>query len=167
MLRMMLALLLAGALVVAAPASRAEEAGGATAPSRDAFLGIWEGIDPLDGSTVRLVITDVDGGGVLELSQTESFFTYCAALGPRYAQGRGYVGGRGRPVYKRVRVGDTNAVRKVLAAETSFSCVDDRGRPRAPLTGRFDYPLVQGGKVLVIPGVPAGAPDVLLYRTGR
>lgn len=68
MLRMPFALLLAGVSDVAAPAGWADEAGSATSPSRDAFLGIWEGIDPLDGSTVRLMITVVDGGKVLELS---------------------------------------------------------------------------------------------------
>ncbi len=161
MMRMLLGAALLGALLGAAQPARA------TAPAPQAFLGIWEGIDPLDGSTVRLVITNIDGGAALELSQTESFFTNCARRGPDYARGLGYIGGHGRPALKRVRVGGTDAVRKVLAVETRFVCVANNGRPSTPLTGEFDYPLVQGGRVLVIPGVPAGAPDILLYRSGR
>ena len=166
MIRMLLGAALAGVLVVAAQPVRAES-GSRTAPDPQAFLGIWEGIDPLDGSTVRMVITNVGGGAVLELSQTESFFTNCVGLGPNYSQGHGFIGGQGHPAFKRVRVGGTNAVRKVLEVETRFVCIDNKGQPRAPLTGEFDYPLVQGGRVLLIPGVPAGAPDILLYRTGR
>jgi hypothetical protein len=167
MIRMLFSAALAGALVIAAQPILATESGSQGLPDPQAFLGIWEGIDPLDGSTVRMVITDVGGGPALELSQTESFFTNCVGLGPNYSQGHGFIGGHGRPAFKRVRVGDTNTVRKVLAVETRFVCIDNKGQPRAPLTGKFDYPLVQGGRVLVIPGVPAGAPDILLYRTGR
>ena len=166
MIRRLLGAALAGVLVIAAQPVRAESGSG-TAPDPQAFLGIWEGIDPLDGSTVRMVITNVGGGAVLELSQTESFFTNCVGLGPNYSQGHGFIGGQGHPAFKRVRVGGTNAVRKVLEVETRFVCIDNKGQPRAPLTGEFDYPLVQGGRVLLIPGVPAGAPDILLYRTGR
>lgn len=161
MIRMLFGAALVGTLLGAAQPARA------TAPDPQVFLGIWEGIDPLDGSTVRLVITNIDGGAVLELSQTESFFTNCVGRGPDYSQGLGYIGGHGRPALKRVRVGSTDTVRKVLAVATNFVCVANTGRPSAPLTGEFDYPLVQGGHVLVIPGVPAGAPDILLYRTGR
>ena len=41
------------------------------------FIGFWEGIDPLDGSTVQLSISDNDQDGVFNVIYRESFFSTC------------------------------------------------------------------------------------------
>jgi hypothetical protein len=156
----------AAAMALATPVAAA----GADAQSvadRQAFLGIWEGVDPLDGSTVMASITDVRNDGVLEMVQTESFFTYCARLGANYSLGRGMITGDGPVVRKRVRFAGGNAIRRVFEVVTSFTCFRNNGVPRAPLVGPFDYFLVQEGRVLVVPGADAQTPDVLLYRSAR
>jgi len=57
------------------------------------FLGLWEGIDSLDGSPVRLSLSDIDDDGVLEHTLQEDFWTVCFNLGPTYSRGRGVVTG--------------------------------------------------------------------------
>jgi hypothetical protein len=53
------------------------------------FLGLWEGVDSLDGSPVRLSVSDIDDDGVLELTLQEDFWTFCFGLGPTFSRGRG------------------------------------------------------------------------------
>jgi hypothetical protein len=156
-----------GLAAMMALASPVAAAGPQELADRQAFLGIWEGVDPLDGSTVMASITDVGNDGILEMVQTESFFTYCARLGANYSLGRGMITGDGPVVRKRVRFADSNAIRRVFQVVTNFTCLRNNGTPRAPLVGPFDYFLVQDGRVLVVPGADAQTPDVLLYRTAR
>ena len=55
------------------------------------FLGLWEGIDPLDGSTVLASFTNLDKDDTIELAWTESFFTLCEGANG-YITGTGTVG---------------------------------------------------------------------------
>jgi hypothetical protein len=149
------ALLLAAAVALAALPARAAEPDAAGGAGRQAFLGLWEGVDPLDGSLVYLSITDLERHGVLELAEGESFFTFCARLGRNYSQGRGVITGRG-PV-----------VGSVFRVKTTFTCINDEGVPGKPLVGTFDYALKEGGRVLVVPGATPETPDVPLHRLAR
>ncbi len=57
------------------------------------FIGFWEGIDPLDGSTVQLSLSDNDEDGVLDFFFRESFFTSCFTA--ENTKGRGVLIGTG------------------------------------------------------------------------
>jgi hypothetical protein len=46
------------------------------------FVGLWEGVDALDGSTVQVSLSDIEGDGVLELRQREGFYTVCFKEAP-------------------------------------------------------------------------------------
>jgi len=41
------------------------------------FIGLWEGVDPLDGSGVQVSISDIDRNGVIDIIGSETFFTVC------------------------------------------------------------------------------------------
>ena len=41
------------------------------------FTGLWQGVDPVDGSTVVVSLSDLDRDGVLEIAGHESFFFAC------------------------------------------------------------------------------------------
>jgi hypothetical protein len=60
------------------------------------FLGFWQGVDVLDGSTVHVSLSDVEGDGVIELRQQEGFYTVCFERGPGFSQGRGFITGSGQ-----------------------------------------------------------------------
>ncbi len=57
------------------------------------FIGFWEGIDPLDGSTAQLSIIDNDRDGVFDIISREGFFTTCFTA--QNTKGRGVVIGTG------------------------------------------------------------------------
>lgn len=56
-----------------------------------ALIGLWEGIDPNDGSLRSVSITDNDRDGVYELLQYDTFWTLCGD-GRALAEGSGTVG---------------------------------------------------------------------------
>lgn len=56
------------------------------------FIGLWEGIDPNDGSSQILSITD-NGDGKVKLLLHDTFLTQCGG-GRGLAQGTGEIGGR-------------------------------------------------------------------------
>src|SRR5262245_28409872 len=71
-------------------ASTAPTAFAAPPSSRiDAYLGLWEGVDALDGSLVRVSLTDVNDDGIIELTQTESFYSFCHSMGAQFSLGHG------------------------------------------------------------------------------
>ena len=45
--------------------------------SRAYFVGLWEGVDPNDGSRRTVSISDNDRDGVYDLSQYDTFWTLC------------------------------------------------------------------------------------------
>jgi hypothetical protein len=103
---------------------------------RQAFLGFWEGVDPLDGSVVQSSISDVENDGVIEIYQREGFFTSCYN-GTTNTLGRGLFIGTGTVVSK-----------GVLETVLDRICVDDDGTqvPQDPIERR--YLLESKGKVL-------------------
>jgi hypothetical protein len=119
------------------------------------FLGFWEGVDPLDGSTAQVSISDIEGDGILELVNGESFWTVCFQLGDNYSLGRGLVTGQGRVVSK-----------GVLEVETSLTCIDDDNNPATQGEGTFQWTLESNGRILVLPEI-GQSPAVLLHRTAR
>lgn len=142
---------LAIALVVAAAFSFS-----AAAEDRDqsGFLGLWEGVDRLDGSTVRVSITNVDDDyDDLEILWREGFFTVCFEVGAGYSLGRGLITGEGRFVAS-----------DVLNVETTLTCINDVNEPAEPEKNSFIFRL--DDRVLVIHGDDE-FPDLLLSRVAR
>jgi hypothetical protein len=126
--------------------------------SRDAsdFLGLWQGVDPLDGSPVRLSLSDVNGDGTLELTQQDDFFTTCFNLDPAtYSRGRGVVRGAATP-----------ARRRVLETKVQLTCLSDSNVPQPlPEDDTLLYTLQSGGRVLLLEFTDA--PAVVLHRVAR
>src|SRR5262245_38316171 len=79
------------------------------------FMGLWQGVDPLDGSTVRVSLTDVDDDGILELSQAESFYSFCHSMGPEFSLGRGVD----------VGIATVGSRKDVLEVEFRLICIED------------------------------------------
>ena len=74
------------------------------------FIGLWEGIDPVDGSNVRVSISNIDRDGVFEIVWSETFFTLCDGE-PGVVTGTGTVGEdgilRGNEVLTCLTTGET------------------------------------------------------------
>jgi hypothetical protein len=104
------------------------------------FLGLWEGVDPLDGSPVRLSLSDIDNDGVLTHTLQEDFFTVCFNLGPTYSRGRGVSTGTA-----------TVASKDVLDVETALTCFDDNNVPAPQGVVAIQYFLRSRDRVLVVP----------------
>lgn len=120
-----------------------------------AFLGFWEGVDPLDGSTAQLSISDIEGDGVLEIVFGESFWTLCFELGDNFSLGRGLSSGQGTVV--------SNGV---LEVEERLTCISDDNNLEPPLPlFTSQYTLESQGRILVVP--QGDDPDILLHRTAR
>ena len=120
------------------------------------FIGLWEGVDRLDGSTVRVSLSDVDEDGILDLAQSESFYSFCSSMGPEFSLGRG------------VEVG-TAAVgssKDVLEVNLRLICIEDDNTPheQSPLT--VEYQLTSRGRNLVIPPFPTSLP-IVLHRVAQ
>ena len=119
-----------------------------------AFLGFWEGVDPRDGSTVQVSISDIEGDGVLELVYAESFFTLCFQLGDDFSLGRGLISGPGIVVSK-----------GVLEVKESLTCISDDNNLEEPRLFENQYTLESQGRILVVG--QGDAPSILLHRTAR
>ena len=96
---------------------------------RGKLVGLWEGVDALDGSTVLISIGDIDGDEVLDFRWHESFFTGC--FNQDNQRGRGVVAGT---------VDWKNATEFDLLA-TEFVCFDDSNNriDRDQITVEFSY----------------------------
>lgn len=128
----------------------------AAAADAEGYLGLWQGVDSLDGSEVEVSITDVEGDGTLSTLQREGFFSICFERGEGYALGRGLVEGSGRV--------DEEGV---LRIDEELACIDDHNIKQEPLTGPALYTLDESGKVLTISSDPPGEyPSILLHRIG-
>ncbi len=119
------------------------------------FLGLWEGVDPLDGSPVRLSLSDIDDDGVLELTLQEDFWTSCFNLGAAYSKGRGVVTGTA-----------TVASKGVLDASTELICISDSNVPQSLGVASVEYTLRSHDRVLVIPEF-GNAPAIVMHRISR
>lgn len=131
-----LAVTLVSAMVVGTPTISDAVAFNA---SGEKFIGLWEGIDPDDGSTVQVSISDINNDDVLEIVAREGFFTVCSNIGPNYTLGRGTITGTGTVMSK-----------SELWVERTRICIDDDNMPAAPVDFPVTYTLESKGKVLNI-----------------
>ena len=139
--------------IVPSVVSAAPGNGNGNAGKAQDFIGLWEGVDPLDGSSVQLSLSDVEGDGVLELTQSESFWSVCFDLGAAYSQGRGVVVGTG-----------TVGNKGVLDVESQLVCIDDENNANPlPDDEPIQYTLHAHGSILRLPEFDE-APAVLLHR---
>jgi hypothetical protein len=141
-------------LMVMAPATPtlAGQANSQNAANGRFFIGFWEGIDPLDGSTVQLSISDNDRDGVFDYIFREGFFTSCFTA--QNTKGRGVVIGTGTLVEP--------GVIEVVADQT---CFDDENQIEAV----FEiFPVIRaapkGANLILGSG---GFPSILMHRTGN
>src|SRR5262245_51450944 len=137
---------LSGSAVVAGPGPHGHK-------DVDNFLGLWQGVDALDGSPVRLSLSDVEGDGVIEHTMQEDFFSVCFALGPGYSKGRGVINGTATVVSK-----------NVLETTTELICISDANVPFSvgpPAVQQ--YTLRSHGRVLVLPAF-GSSPGIILHR---
>jgi hypothetical protein len=119
------------------------------------FLGLWQGVDPLDGSPVRLSLSDIDDDGVMELTMQEDFYTTCFNLGPTYSRGRGVVTGTA-----------TVASKNVLDTTTDLICIDDSNVHHSQGVAPVQYTLKSHGRVLLLP--PFGnSPGIVLHHIAQ
>ena len=116
------------------------------------LVGLWEGVDALDGSTVWISIGDIDGDEVLDFRWRESFFTGCFAQDNQ--RGRGVIAGT---------VNWENSEEFELVA-TEFVCFDDNNNAvdRDPITVEFRYSLKTD--ILIRIGTDE-FPGFILHRT--
>ncbi len=130
---------------------------GPDAPPKDVekFLGLWEGVDPLDASPVLLSLSDVDDDGILELTLEEAFWTACFNLGSDYSKGRGVVTGTA-----------TVASKGVLDASTELICFSDANVPHSLGVASVQYTLRSHDRVLLIPEF-GNAPAIVMHRISR
>ena len=115
------------------------------------FMGLWQGVDPLDGSTVRLSLTDVNDDGILELSQAESFYSFCHSMGPEFSLGRGV----------EVGIATVGSRKDVLEVDIRLICIEDNNVPHEQSPVSIEYQLRSHGRNLVIPAFPNSLPIVL------
>jgi hypothetical protein len=142
------------AVVTAAIFSFSATAQSSDRPQGRGFLGLWEGIDPLDGSTVQLSISNVDNDDILEILWGESFFTVCFELGPDYSLGRGLIAAEGRLVDP-----------SLLEVEGIPTCINDVNAPDA--TEEFLVNFILYDHLLVISSGNIEFPDIRLHRVAR
>lgn len=118
------------------------------------FLGLWEGTDPLDGSTVQVSISNVDDDDVLEILWGESFFTVCFEIGQDYSLGRGLITAEGRLV-------DPN----LLEVEAIQTCINNVNVPDE--TDEFVTSFIREDRLLVISSGVVEFPDIPLHRVAK
>jgi hypothetical protein len=142
-------LLLSVSVVVAGPGPHGPK-------DAEDFVGLWQGIDPLDGSPVRLSLSDVEGDGVIEHTMHEDFFSVCFALGPGYPKGRGVITGTA-----------TVASKTILEAKTVLTCISDTNVPfpTGPASVQ-QYTLRSHGLILVLPEF-GSSPGIVLHRVAQ
>jgi hypothetical protein len=126
----------------------------AAAPKRiDDFLGLWLGVDSLDGAEVILSLSDINDDGIIELTQSEHFYSFCHAMGANFNLGRG------------VEVGTATVAKTkdALDVDIQLTCIDDGNgqHPRDPVS--IQYLLRSRGRFLVVPEFEF-APAIVLHR---
>ena len=143
----MLPTLLVGLMAMAtlAPAL-AGQAHNQNAANGQFFIGFWQGIDPLDGSTVQLSIADNDQDGVFDFLLRESFFTLCFT--GENTLGRGFFIGTAIVVE-----------RGVIEAVVDLICVNDDNSKEDPEGFILRPRAAPKGDILIFP-------EVILHRMG-
>ena len=148
----------ARSLVALAAASMTAAVTFAAPPSSriDAYLGLWEGVDPLDGSLVHLSLTDVNDDGTIELTQSESFYSFCHAKGANFSLGHG------------VEIGTATVAQKrdALKIDIQLICIDNDNGKHAESPLATEYQLRSRGKTLVVPAFSTSFP-IALHRVAQ
>ncbi len=117
------------------------------------FIGFWEGIDSLDGSTVQMSLSDNDQDGVFDYLYRESFFTVCFT--PQNTRGRGILEGTA-----------TVAVQGGLDVDADRICKNDDGSDGLLFFGVV--PQIRAapkGDIIIIDFT--GFPPIIMHRTGK
>ena len=119
------------------------------------FLGFWQGVDELDGSPVRLSLSDVDNDGVLAHTLQEDFYSVCFNLGAGYSKGRG------------VETGTATVVSKdVIEVLSQLTCISDSNVPNPLGLTTQEYVLAAHGRNIVLP--PHGSsPGIVLHHVAQ
>lgn len=122
----------------------------------DAFLGLWEGVDSMDGSFVRLSVSDVDDDGIIEVTQAETFFSVCHRMGANFSLGRG------------VEVGTGTVARNkdALDVDIQLVCIDDDNVRHPQDLEAVEYQLASRGRNLITPVFPQSEP-IVLHRVAQ
>lgn len=113
--------------------------------------GLWEGVDTLDGSTVRVSIGNFESDDSLEFRWHESFFTGCFNQG--FSSGRGLIAGT-------VHRSRANHIELVV---TRYLCFDDDNNEVdiGPFTVELRYSLKDD---VLVRTTQEGFPGFILHR---
>ena len=110
------------------------------------FLGLWEGIDPLDGSTVLVSFTNLDKDDTIELAWTESLFSLCDG-GPGLNTGIGTVGEDG-----------------ILLADEMFTCFNTEETFEG--SGAYE-PVKEDGIIIATSPANPELPAIVLHKVSN
>ena len=110
------------------------------------FLGLWEGNDPLDGSTVLVSFTNLDKDDTIELDWTESLFTICEGA-------NGLVTGIGT-------VGEDG----ILLTDEMFTCFNNEETFEG--TGSYE-PVKEDGIIIVTSPANPELPAIVLHKVSN
>ncbi len=118
------------------------------------FIGFWEGIDLLDGSTVQFSITDFERDGVFEIISREGFYTSCfTALNMK---GRGVAAGTGTLVEK-----------GVIEFVAEKACFNDDNSITGEVTNIITIRAAPKGVNLILEFAAFPMFPIVLHRTGQ
>ena len=123
--------------------------------AKDYFPGLWEGIDPLDGSTAQLSLSN-HKDGEFDFIFRESFFTVC--LSNKNKLGRGVVIGKAMIV-------EQNLLMMIDAVRT---CFDDDNKGDATTSGlSAKFPAFPTDDIVVLEPPVEDFPPIVLHRLSR
>lgn len=120
---------IAGLMVLGASSIGAADAVRASSAGPRDFIGLWEGVDPLDGSLTQRAIT-CDHDDVCEVLGSDQFFSFCVVdegEGREILQGRGFLQGSG-----------TIEDGVLVLPGFVLTCADGRATPAFPTTFTLD-----------------------------
>ncbi len=146
------ALIVGLTVMAAATPTLAGQANSQNAANGRFFIGFWEGIDPLDGSTVQLSISDNDRDGVFDIIRREGFYTSCFTA--QNTKGRGVEIGTGTLVEQ--------GVIEFVADQT---CFDDENQIEGVFEAFVIIRAAPKGANLILEFT--GAPSIIVHRTGE
>ena len=113
------------------------------------FTGLWEGVDPQDGSGVQSSISDIDQDGVFEIILRDTFFTFCKDVGAN---------GEFGIVMSTGTIGEDG----ILRSEGTLTCDNGQEIMIGPA-----YKPVKKGAILVLTPDDPGTPPIILHRVSQ
>lgn len=105
---------------------------------------------------MRLSPSDVNDVDVIELTQAESFYSFCHAMGPNFSPGRG------------VEVGTATVARNRDVREVNIRLIGIADNNERHEQGPVEvaYTLRSRGKNLILPAFPP-SPPIVLHRVAQ